>query len=526
MRKIIATLFLMVGVVLCAQQINYSQKLAFAESVIERYYVDKVRPDTIVDEAIRAMLRTLDPHSSYSTPEETRDLTEPLDGNFSGIGISFNMLQDSIYVIELISGGPAERVGMRPGDRIVAADGTRLSGVKMKNTDVRKYLRGPKGTRVDVTVVRHGEKEPLQFRITRDNIPVYSVDASYMVNKTVGYIRISRFAADTDKEVRQALDKLTKQGMKDLIIDLESNGGGYLQSAAKIAEIFLPKGNLLVYTEGPHYPRQDFVASGSKQFPGRLVVTVDQYSASASEIFAGAVQDYDRGVIVGRRTFGKGLVQRPFPFPDGSMIRLTIARYYTPSGRCIQKPYKEGEGDKYKEELLDRYKAGEYSSADSIHVPDSLVYHTINRGRVVYGGGGIMPDKFVPVDTTEFSPYASRLIAKGTINFYAMDYVDRNREKIKTDYPTADIFVERFVADDTMLNEIIERGKTDKVEFKEEEFARSREYIRTLLKAYIARDVYSSGDYFKVTNPRNPIFREAVELLSSPNDYNRLLNTH
>lgn len=524
MKKLFAFILLSTALIANSQHINHQQKLAFAESVIERFYVDKVRPDTIVDEAIRAMLRTLDPHSSYSTPEETRDLTEPLDGSFSGIGISFNMLQDSLYVIELIAGGPAERVGMRPGDRIVAANGTRLAGMKMKTTDIRKILRGPKGTRVDVTVVRHGVKEPLLFRIIRDDIPVYSVDAAYMVNKSVGYIRVSRFAADTDKEVKQAMNKLKRLGMQDLIIDIESNGGGYLQSAAKIADLFIPKGNLLVYTEGPHFPRQNFVSSGNDRFNGRLVITVDQYSASASEILSGAIQDYDRGLIVGRRTFGKGLVQRPFPFPDGSMIRLTIARYYTPSGRCIQKPYKEGEGDKYREDILNRYKSGELSSADSIHIPDSLIYHTLNRGRVVYGGGGIMPDRFVPVDTTEFSPYASRLIAKGTINFFAIDYVDRNRDKIKSDFPTADIFVEKFVVDDTLLNQIVEKGNADKVDFKQNEFERSREYIRTLLKAYIARDVYSSADYFKVMNPRNPIFRAAVELLASPVEFNRLLS--
>ena len=523
MKRFLIALVGIFALTVAAQKINHSQKLAFAESVIERFYVDEVKPDTVVDEAIRAMLRTLDPHSSYSTPEETRDLTEPLDGNFSGIGISFNMLQDSIYVIELISGGPAEKVGMRPGDRIVSADGVKLAGVKMKNTDVRKYLRGPKGTRVDVDVVRHGEKEPLHFRITRDDIPVYSVDAAYMVDKSIGFIRIARFAVDTDKEVRQAIAKLKAQGMNDLIIDLESNGGGYLQSAAKIADLFIPKGKLLVYTEGPHNPRQNFMSSGGQEFDGRLVVTVDQYSASAAEILSGAIQDYDRGVIVGRRTFGKGLVQRPFPFPDGSMIRLTVARYYTPSGRCIQKPYKEGEADKYREDLLVRYKSGEFSSADSIHMPDSLVYHTLNRGRAVYGGGGIMPDLFVPIDTTDFSQYSSRLIAKGTVNFFAIDYVDRHREEIKKEYPSAEVFIDRFAVDEPMLQSLVERGKTDGVEFDSEGFERSRDYLALLVKAYIARDIYTAGDYFRVINPHNPIFREAVGLLSAPANYNKLL---
>ncbi|MBO4379563.1 MAG: S41 family peptidase [Muribaculaceae bacterium] len=523
MKRLVFAALCAIGLVGSAQNINHQQKLAFAESVIERFYVDKVKPDTLVDEAIRAMLRTLDPHSSYSTPEETRELTEPLEGNFSGIGISYNMLQDSVYVIELISGGPSEKVGMRPGDRIIAADGVKLSGRKLKNTDVKKYLRGPKGTKVDLTVVRSGQREPLQFRITRDNIPVYSVDAAYMVDKSIGYIRLSRFAEATDREVKEAIARLKSKGMKDLILDLESNGGGYLQSAAKVADIFLPKGLLLVYTEGPHNPRQNFNSSSATEFNGRLVVTVDQYSASASEILSGAIQDYDRGVVVGRRTFGKGLVQRPFPFPDGSMIRLTVARYYTPSGRCIQKPYKEGEADKYREDMLNRYKAGEFSSADSIHVPDSLVYHTVFNHRKVYGGGGIMPDRFVAVDTTEYSAYANKLIAKGSVNFYAIDYVDHHRDEIKAIYPTSEDFVANFSVDDAMLDALVEKGKADGVEFVEKDFATSREYLRMLVKAYIARDVYSSADYFRVTNPRNPIFNEAIRLLRNPAEYQQLL---
>ena len=339
------------------------------------------------------MLKTLDPHSSYSDPEETKELTTPLEGNFSGIGIQFNMLNDTLFVIQTTSGGPSEKVGILPGDRILSAGDSIISGVKSPNSRILKILRGPKGSRVDLKVLRKGVKEPIDFSITRDDIPIYSIDAAYMADPQTGYIRISRFAEETDAEFRKAVKKLRSQGMKQLIIDLEDNGGGYLNAAHQLASHFLKKGDLVVYTDAPKMGKMVY---GVEQ-PGdlqteKVVVLANQYSASASEILSGALQDNDRGLIVGRRTFGKGLVQRPFPFPDGSMIRLTVSKYYTPAGRSIQKPYAAGDEESYRKDIIHRYEAGEFSSEDSIHLPDSLRFETLHNHRPVYGGGGIMPE--------------------------------------------------------------------------------------------------------------------------------------
>ena len=349
-------------------QLPPDQKLRYAEKVIETYYVDSVNSDKIVTDAIVAMLKTLDPHSSYSDPEETRELTIPLEGGFSGIGIQFNMLNDTLFVIQTTSGGPSEKVGILPGDRILQAGDSVLSGVKSPNSRILRILRGPKGSEVDLKVLRKGAAQPLAFHVTRDDIPVYSVDASYMADPTTGYIRISRFAESTNEEFKKALAELKKKGMKNLIIDLDDNGGGFLNAATDLASHFLNKGDLVVYTDAPKLGRQDYIVEKSGDMTdGKVVVMANQYSASASEILSGALQDNDRGLIVGRRTFGKGLVQRPFPIPDGSMIRLTVSRYYTPSGRSIQKPYAPGDGDDYRKDMLHRYEAGEFSSEDSVH---------------------------------------------------------------------------------------------------------------------------------------------------------------
>lgn len=501
------------------------QKLRLAESVIENYYVDSVNADHIVEEAIKAMIATLDPHSSYSTPEETKKLTEPLDGNFSGIGIQFNMLQDTLYVLQVISGGPSERVGLRPGDRIISANDTTLSGVKMANTDIQKHLRGPKGTTVDVKVLRRNEPDTLAFRIIRDDIPLYSIDASYMADPTTGYIRISRFAADTPEEFEKAISKLNKKGMKNLIIDLEDNGGGYLEAAHLLASHFLDRGDLIVYTEAPRLPRRSYHAQSAGDLrDGRVVVMVNQFSASASEILAGALQDNDRGLIVGRRTFGKGLVQRPFPFPDGSMIRLTVSRYYTPSGRCIQKPYVEGHGDDYNKDLLTRLDAGEFTSADSIHFADSLAYKTLRNNRTVYGGGGIMPDRFVPIDTAYYTKYYRDLISKNVLNQFCINYVDANRDNLKSTYKDEDTFIAKFEITPELMREFIDYGTKESVDYNEEQYLTSETHLRTLLKAVIARDLFDSETYFRIANPLNPVYREALSLVNSPDDYPALLS--
>lgn len=383
-----------------------SRKLQLAEFAISNLYVDKVDEGKLVEAAIIRMLEELDPHSTYSDPEEVKRLNEPLQGNFDGIGIQFNMATDTLFVIQPVSGGPSEKVGILAGDRIIQVNDTVIAGVKMSTEEVMRRLRGPKGSKVNVKVQRNGVNELLPFTIKRDKIPVYSLDATYMVNSTTGYIRISRFAATTGDEFRTALHKLQSQGMKDLILDLQGNGGGYLNAAIEVCDQLLGKKELIVYTEGRRNPRSEFEAKGDGDFlNGRLVVLVDEYSASASEIVTGAIQDWDRGIVVGRRTFGKGLVQRPIDLPDGSMIRLTVARYYTPSGRCIQKPYESVE--QYNRDLIERYNRGEMLSADSIHFPDSLKARTLKLGRTVYGGGGIMPDYFVPIDTTMYTDIIS-----------------------------------------------------------------------------------------------------------------------
>lgn len=501
------------------------RKLLMAEQVIERFYVDSVDAGNMVQDAIVAMLKTLDPHSSYSDPEETKELTTPLEGNFSGIGVQFNMLNDTLFVIQTTSGGPSEKVGILPGDRIVQAGDSVIAGRKLPNSRIIKILRGPKGSEVDLKVLRRGEAQPIVFHVVRDDIPVYSVDAAYMADPTTGYIRVSRFGEETDKEFEAALEKLRKQGMKNLIVDLEDNGGGYLQAAHQLASHFLDKGDMVVYTDAPKMGRTVYAVEKPGNFnKGRLVIMANQYSASASEILSGAVQDNDRGLIVGRRTFGKGLVQRPFPFPDGSMIRLTVSRYYTPSGRSIQKPYAPGDEESYRKDILHRYEAGEFSSADSIHLPDSLRFETLHNHRPVYGGGGIMPDLFVPIDTTAFTPYYRNLVAKGILNRFCITYVDRNRSQLNREYPDVDAFIAKFSVDSAMIDDIVKLGVADSVKLDSAQLERSRPMIETIVKGIIARDLFDTSAYFRVVNPQlSPVYREALGLINDERRYNRLL---
>lgn len=501
------------------------RKLLMAEQVIERFYVDSVDAGNMVQDAIVAMLKTLDPHSSYSDPEETKELTTPLEGNFSGIGVQFNMLNDTLFVIQTTSGGPSEKVGILPGDRIVQAGDSVIAGRKLPNSRIIKILRGPKGSEVDLKVLRRGEAEPIVFHVVRDDIPVYSVDAAYMADPTTGYIRVSRFGEETDKEFEAGLEKLRKQGMKNLIVDLEDNGGGYLQAAHQLASHFLDKGDMVVYTDAPKMGRTVYAVEKPGNFnKGRLVIMANQYSASASEILSGAVQDNDRGLIVGRRTFGKGLVQRPFPFPDGSMIRLTVSRYYTPSGRSIQKPYAPGDEESYRKDILHRYEAGEFSSADSIHLPDSLRFETLHNHRPVYGGGGIMPDLFVPIDTTAFTPYYRNLVAKGILNRFCITYVDRNRSQLNREYPDVDAFIAKFSVDSAMIDDIVKLGVADSVKLDSVQLERSRPMIETIVKGIIARDLFDTSAYFRVVNPQlSPVYSEALGLINDERRYNRLL---
>lgn len=433
------------------------------------------------------------------------------------------MLTDTLYVIQTVAGGPSEKVGILAGDRILMVNDTLIAGVKKNTNEVIKMLRGPKGTEVNVKVKRGKEPELIDFRIVRDDIPINSVAAAFMADDHTGYIRVSRFAESTGEEFVNAMNKLLKQGMKNLIIDLEDNGGGYLVSAFNMAGIFLPKDAPVVYTEGLRQPRSAYSNEHPGQFmDGRVVVMVNQYSASASEILAGALQDNDRGVIVGRRTFGKGLVQRPFPLPDGSMVRLTTAHYYTPSGRSIQKPYKAGETEEYSLDILHRIDSGELFSADSIHQNDSLRYSTLRLERPVYGGGGIVPDRFVPIDTTNYSTYYRNLTAKGVFNRYTQNYVDDHRKALKKKYKNDKAFMAGFQVTDAMLKEFTTLGEKEGVAFNAEDYDRSREAMRTIIKALIGRDVYEESTYYRIANELNPTYREALKLINSQ-DYTTIL---
>ena len=506
------------------RNISPRQKLAAIESTIVNYYVDSVNEDKLVESAIKGLINELDPHSNYSDREETKDLTEPLDGNFSGVGIEFNMQSDTLYVVQTISGGPSEKVGIQPGDRFVEVNDSVIAGVKMKNTDIMKRLRGEKGTKVKIKVLRRGVAEPIVFNVTRDDIPLYSIDASYMVDEHTGYIRLGRFARTSLEEFNKAMRQLKKEGMKQLILDLTDNGGGYFDIAASIANQFLEKDELIVYTEGRKQPRREMTARGDGRFKdGRLVVMVNQFSASASEILSGALQDWDRAVIVGRRTFGKGLVQHPIVFPDGTMLRLSIARYYTPCGRSIQKPYKQGERDKYDMDIIDRYKHGEFESADSVKFDESLRFTTLRNHRTVYGGGGIMPDVFVAADTTGYSNYYRDLIAKGVLNSYVIRYVDNNRKALKNAYKNDSKFTEGYEVTDDFMKGLIADAEKAGVKYDEEQYKKSESLLRNVIKALIARDIFDRSSYFRIANKENNVYCEAYSVINDPVRYNSLL---
>lgn len=504
------------------QSFDPDQKLRRAEVLISGFYVDPVDGDTLVTEAIKAMLKTLDPHSAYTTAEETREFTEPLDGSFSGIGVQFNIVEDTVYVIQPTAGGPSERAGILPGDRIIAANDTAIAGVNMSKRDIMKRLRGPKGTLARLKIRRQGED--IVFNVVRDDIPIYSVDEAFMADGTTGYIRITRFAEDTANEVAVAMNRLRRQGMKNLIIDLSDNTGGYLGSAFDLAGHFLPAGTPVVSTAGRAVRPQQFNTTAQGDFlEGRVVVIANQYSASASEIFAGAMQDNDRALIVGRRTFGKGLVQRPFPFPDGSMMRLTVSRYYTPSGRCIQKHYEKGHTEDYQREVFLRMSAGELWSADSIARPDSLLYHTLNNNRPVYGGGGIIPDVFVPVDTSYYSRYYRDIIAKNVLNRAVLNYVEANRADIVRQYPTNDRYYAGFEVPQALTDDLIARATAEGIEFDQEQWDRSEPMIKAVLKGLISRDIYENGSYYRAISGLVPDYRAALELINDRSRYQSLL---
>ena len=491
------------------------RKLQIAEMAVTNLYVDSVDENKLVENAIVGMLQKLDPHSSYSTATETKAITESLQGSFDGIGVQFNMVDDTLVVIQPILKGPSEKVGIMAGDRIVTVNDTAIAGVKMAKEEIMKRLRGKKGTKVKLGIVRRGISEMLTFVVVRDRIPVNTIDAVYMIRPKVGYIRIGSFGETTYDEFMNGIAKLKEQGMKDLVLDLQENGGGYLQAAVDIANEFLLKNDLIVYTDGRAYGRKEYRAKGNGNLlEGKVIVLINEFSASAAEIVTGAIQDQDRGQVVGRRSFGKGLVQRPISFSDGSMMRLTIAHYYTPSGRCIQKPYKKGDKKSYDMELDERFKHGELYSADSIHFADSLKYYTLRRNRVVYGGGGIMPDFFVPLDTTRYTKFHRQLAAKGLVINASLRYIDNHRAQLKSKYSSFDDFVTSYEIPQTVIDGIYEEGKKQKVEpVDDTERNNTTAALKTQLKALVARDIWDMSQYFQIMNETNDIVRKAVELI-------------
>lgn len=485
------------------------QKLREVLTYIDQKYVDDIKTDKLVDESIQHLLAKLDPHSVYIPASDRVQANEDLRGNFDGIGVEFNIFQDTIVVISPLAGGPSEALGILSGDKIVTVDGKGMAGIGITSPDVMKALKGPSGTEVKVTILRTGSSEPLEFTIVRDKIPQFSLDVAYMVDPETGYIKISRFAATTYDEFNASLNKLKERGMKRLILDLQSNGGGYMQVAIQMADDFLSGGRKIVYTNGKDKDlNTDAHSTNSGNFEeGDLIVLVNEWSASASEILAGALQDNDRALVVGRRSYGKGLVQSPFDLSDGSELRLTISRYYTPSGRSIQKPYDDEEA--YSQDILSRYKKGEFFHADSIHFNDTLKYTTQN-GRTVYGGGGIMPDYFIPLDTTQNSHYLNELYATTAIYEYAFKYAEKHKKELED--KGFDAFYTTFIVTDNMLNDLVKLGQQKKLKPDYEELKLKKRLFQVHVKAQIARKVWGNDGLYPIMNETNEIFKQALKL--------------
>ena len=541
-RSIVVAGFLMMTMPLMAQQANVPgldaqlRKLVFAEGAIVQLYVDTVNMNQLTETAIRSMLSELDPHSTYTPAKDVEALNEPLAGSFDGIGVQFNMNEDTLVVIQTITGGPSEKVGIMAGDMIVTVNDTAIAGVKMSREQIMKRLRGPKGTTVNLGVIRPGVNGIQKFKVTRDKIPVYTVDAFYMIDDHTGYVRISNFGSTTTNEFVTATNYLTKCGMTDLVLDLQGNPGGYLQAAVSLSDQFLHNNEMIVYTEGRTTGRQEYHAGKDKIDLKKIVVLVDGYTASAAEIVSGALQDHDRGIIVGRRTFAKGLVQRAVPLPDGSEIRLTIAHYYSPVGRCFQKPYEKGDRQKYDNDMLDRLNSGELMSADSIHFPDSLKY-TTKGGRTVYGGGGIMPDVYVPLDTTYYTRLHRELAAKGCINSSILKWLNTNQKRLHKEYDTSAFRKERarliedksvnneryrdgflrfnkeFEVPQTMMDILLAKAKEENIEYTDSMLQATLPFLRRQMKALVARDLFSSSEYYEILNPINEIYHHGLEAI-------------
>ena len=500
-----------------------SQKLATTLYLIENFYVDTANIDKVTEDAIIAALKELDPHSAYISKKDVEKANEPLVGSFEGIGVTYQLIRDTITVISPTAGGPSEKAGIMTGDQIIKIDGEDAFGKKIDNEYVQKRLRGKKGTKVTVGVKRGSDPELIDFEITRDKIPLNSINAAYMLDNHIGYIKLDRFAQESTQEFKEAFAKLQAQGMESLIFDLRGNTGGYLNTAIELVDQFITEGKLIVFTEGIHSPRQEWRSAAAGLYTtGKLVVLIDEGSASASEILSGAIQDHDRGVVIGRRSFGKGLVQRPFNLPDGAQIRLTTSRYHTPSGRCIQRPYEKGAED-YAKEMEKRLKHGEYYHADSIHFPDSLKFKT-DGGRTVYGGGGIMPDLFIPVDTAYNSKLYTNLVRKGALNRFTTDYALKHRDEIKAQYGDFDNYNKNFVVGQDLVNGLKKAAEDAKVEWNDEQFNRSEKFLLLQIKALIARNVWETQQYYQVMASSDPGVQKAIEILNDNKAFNKILS--
>lgn len=490
-----------------------TKKISTLLHLINGFYVDTLDMPDLTEKVIEVTLKELDPHSSYISKDDVKKSTEELEGSFEGIGLTFQMFKDTILVIAPVPGGPSDKVGILAGDKIIKVDGKDAFGKDITSKWVMDNLRGKKGTKVIVGVYRKGVEDLLDFKIERDEIPINSMDASFMLDDKTGYIKLNRFARNSLDEFREALASLKKEGMKDLVFDLRGNSGGYLGTAMSICDEFLENEKLIVYTEGIHTPRQDLLATAEGKFEkGKLVVLINEGSASASEIVSGAVQDWDRGVVIGRRSFGKGLVQRPFRLPDGSVVRLTVARYYTPSGRCIQKPYDEGTEEYYKD-FYARLKNSEMASPDSLSFPDSLKYET-GKGRTVYGGGGIMPDVFIPWDSTRYNKLYSDLIRKGIYNAYVNEYLEDNRKELNKTYRNFKEFNSSYAITDEEFEDFISKAKEKEIEMSDDELNPNIDFLKLQLKAMIARNLYNTAAYFEVLWPEDRDIIKALEVMS------------
>jgi len=480
---------------------------------IENDYVDSVDTETLIEESIENMLDKLDPHTIYIPPKDRERAASQLRATYDGIGVEFNLLRDTLYVVSPLPGGPSEQAGIVSGDKIVSVDGENIAGIGMNNTKVFDMLRGPRGSKVEVGVVRRNESELLAFELKRGAIPQYSIDASYMIDGEMGYIKVNRFAETTYDEFKKALTELKSQGMTKLILDLQNNTGGYMSAAIGMSNEFLPAGETIVSQKGQSdkYDSKARATNDGIFKEGALVVLVNEGSASASEIVAGALQDNDRALIVGRRSFGKGLVQLPFNLRDGSELRMTIARYYTPSGRSIQKPYDDGEKD-YNSDYYNRYTSGELFVKDSVQFDEKLSYKTTN-GRTVYGGGGIMPDYFVALDTADISAYVNRLSSSNTIREYTLDYRDNHSELKEMSFED---YQANFEVSSEMLKELVLLGNKNNVRYSKRQFDKSRNLLSYLVKARIARDLYDDDAFYKIYNETNEIYRQAIALFRNP----------